>query len=124
MNTEELNVWIAEKLGWSCSYRNGDMWSVQHNGVEVYSSHEPASLLDALMRHAPNFTSDLNDAHEMEKSLEPLIQREKYPEILAQVVAEHEGFRSNGLPLPSFHLVTATAHQRCLAFYRTMGGKE
>ena len=57
----------------------------------------------------PDYLNDLNAVHEAEKMLEVIDGRERYPEILARVVSKQEGFRSNGIPLPEWHRVTATA---------------
>jgi hypothetical protein len=70
---------------------------------------------------APNYHGDLNAMHEAEQTLEPLINRLKFPEVLAQVVSKQEGFRANGIPLPEWHRVHATAAQRAEAFLKTIG---
>lgn len=69
----------------------------------------------------PDYLNDLNAVHEAEKMLEVIDGRERYPEILAQVVSKQEGFRSNGIPLPEWHRVTATAAQRTKALLLTLG---
>ena len=85
------------------------------------NEHINIAIADASGLSWVDYCNDLNAMHEVESTLDVILGRLKFPEILAQVASRHEGFRSNGLPLPEWHRTHATARQRAEAFLRTIG---
>lgn len=73
---------------------------------------------------APDYPNDLNAIREAVYALEPVFERPHYVLQLRRIVARDEGFLTNGLQLPDWHLVNANAKQRCEAFIATMSTEE
>jgi hypothetical protein len=108
MTPNEIDKRIATACGWT------HVWDADASCVGDNPTNNA-------FEKVPNYHGDLNAMHEAEQTLEPLINRLKFPEVLARVVSKKEGFRTNGIPLPEWHRVHATAAQRAEAFLRTIG---
>lgn len=123
MTDEQINIAIAESLGWKVRWQNqggaptlenkpaGHCWAVwtNPNGWGLDSNYDPI--------FPPNYTSDLNACHEFEQTLggNPLIynQQDFYTRELGLIVKQ-------GLA-ECWTIATATACQRCEAYLRTIG---
>jgi len=112
MTDEQINIAIAESLGWhSKSGANGgvkwvDKDGIGRNGGGLYGYGYNDELK---LSHLPNYTSDMNAMHEAEKVL-TAEQRRSYVNCIFNLpVSECE---SNTF---------ATAAQRAKAFLRTIG---
>lgn len=120
MTKDEIRIEVAKALGWEVEAYDSGMCFMPDG------SRVPMSLM-------PDFVSDLNACHEMEKTLD-MNQLYDYGENLARLVQRAEielekslGFRKtndNSLFIPNGHgwfaIASATALQRCEAFLRTL----
>jgi hypothetical protein len=109
---EQLNrmrVKCAELCGWSIGISDGlSNWHQKHG---LWSrTHEPMSGI-------PDYPRDLNAMHEAENTLSPIGSRPEFIVQLRIIVAKHEGF--GVCTVPEWHVLTAQAWQRCLAFILT-----
>ena len=114
MTDEQINIAIAESLGWKVRWQNqggaptlenkpaGHCWAVWTNpnrwGLD--SNYDPI--------FPPNYTSDMNAIHEAEALIIKLGHRaiRTYEDLLQKQIA---------------NIVFATARQRCEAYLRTIG---
>ena len=123
MTTEEMRIEIAKFRGWRRS-TYGKEGNLAVGGFPVWVDPE-GNMFDDYSDSGsypfPNYPEDLNAMHECVQILEPIIHRKKYPEILKKIVAKKEGFITNDLPLPDWHLINANAIQRAEAFLRVLG---
>ena len=91
MTDEQINIAIAESLGWKLLANN--RWT------------RPCGFYADL----PNYTADLNACHELEKTLEGMNQ-------ISYLAKLHENNH-----YCSWGGTCATARQRCEAYLRTLG---
>lgn len=116
MSTEEMNRKIAEACGLKKTTKCGDCYGTGYCGSEM--DHEPCDKCKATgkvephFENLPDYCNDLNACHEAEKILNGENQRREYVYHLA------------GLMKPGEFTVLAPAHQRALAFLRTLSPSE
>lgn len=103
MTNEEINIAIAESMGWDVAFDTLCNITPDHNGEPVIEPIEPL----------PNYTSDLNACHEFEKVL--YIQNETAQQAQKRVFYEMLLYDFDN------HPIHATARQRCVAYLRTIG---
>lgn len=126
MTDEQINIAIAESLGWKVRWQNqggaptlenkpaGHCWAVwtNPNGWGLDSNYDPI--------FPPNYTSDLNACHELEKMLDDKQLARYAQQIIGSArrkmnIPDHESH----YPVP--FIISATARQRCEAYLRTLG---
>ena len=120
MTDQQINIAIAESLGWhSKSGANGgvkwvDKDGIGRNGGGLYGYGYNDELK---LSHLPDYTSDLNACHEFENVLD-LQACGEYARWLRDVVLVE-----TKLPWDygSFAHIHATARQRCEAYLKTIG---
>ena len=124
MTDEQINIAIAESLGWKVRWQNqggapalenkpaGHCWAVwtNPNGWGLDSNYDPI--------FPPNYTSDLNACHECVKTLTDA-QRTTYREHLSKIWTRDYNSRCGLFPRHD-DSVNATARQRCEAYLRTI----
>jgi hypothetical protein len=115
MTTDEQIIAIAKVCGWRkgdfrASWCHPDNWSAAKNGAYgVWVSQDKL----------PNYPSDLNACHEMEKMLN-YEQAELFEDSLCDIAKSANDVLENPLQSKSF-IFHATAAQRAEAFLRTLG---
>lgn len=117
MTPQEINIAIAESLGWkylkniitpSRSFNGaqsmGDCWQ-RPDGDRGYGDYEP-----------PNYCNDLNAMHEVEKSItDPRKMLDYFNHLARYNDPDARSIQD------SFNIITATALQRAEAYLRTIG---
>lgn len=123
MTNEQINIAIAESLGWKVRWQNkggapalenkpaGHCWAVwtNTNGCGLDSNYDPI--------FPPNYTADLNACHEFEKTLDDDLDLD-YSGNLESVTGTRWG-ANNSYDMSKYR--SATACQRCEAYLRTIG---
>ncbi len=105
MTNKEINVAIAEHLGWqryADAADGGECWHKTHEGYR---------------KNPPNYAGDLNACAQFEESLVRTDKRTLYLDHLYAIVC---GDRAQKWEREWF-TVAAKAHQRCEAFLRAIG---
>ena len=108
MTKEQINIAIAESLGWSIFHRNdkGEIKSWKHPDGSIWQ--EPWVPL--------RFTEDLNAMHEVEKSIiDPRKMLDYFNHLSRYNDPDARSIQD------SFNIITATALQRAEAYLRTIG---
>ena len=108
MTKEQINIAIAESLGWSIFYRNdkGEIKSWKHPDGSIWQ--EPWVPL--------RFIEDLNAMHEVEKSItDPRKMLDYFNHLSRYNDPDARSIQD------SFNIITATAAQRAEAYLRTIG---
>jgi len=108
MTKEQINIAIAESLGWSIFHRNdkGEIKSWKHPDGSIWQ--EPWVPL--------RFTEDLNAIHEAEKSItDPRKMLDYFNHLSRYNDPDARSIQD------SFNIITATAAQRAEAYLRTIG---
>lgn len=115
MTDEQINIAIAESLGWTnCRLvikgaGGGTRYPTAH-GMPPNRKYESS---------CPNYTSDLNACHECVRSL-TYEQRTTYREHLSKIWTRDYNSRCGLFPRHD-DSVNATARQRCEAYLKTIG---
>lgn len=105
MTDEQINIAIAESLGWeSCGMASSGK-------LMGYKTEE--------WEQVPNYTADLNACHECVRTLTDA-QRTTYREHLSKIWTRDYNSRCGLFP-PHDDSVNATARQRCESYLRTLG---
>lgn len=129
MTDEQINIAIAESLGWKVRWQNqggaptlenkpaGHCWAVwtNPNGWGLDSNYDPI--------FPPNYTSDLNACHEFERML-TIKQSSDYVWNLNHyhpTATIHDFDDLTEMRTEAFKIVNATARQRCEAYLITLG---
>jgi hypothetical protein len=113
MTDEQINIAIAESLGWTnCRLvikgaGGGTRYPTAH-GMPPNRKYEAS---------CPNYTADLNACHEFEKTLDDDLDLD-YSENLESVTGTRWG-ANNSYDMSKYR--SATARQRCEAYLRTLG---
>ena len=103
MTDEQINIAIAESLGWKLLANN--RWT------------RPCGIYADL----PNYTADLNACHEFESEIIYSNDRlpKKYTQQIKSAICREAGVKKAQM---DFDLcITATARQRCEAYLKTIG---
>ena len=117
MTDEQINIAIAESLGWTnCRLvikgaGGGTRYPTAH-GMPPNRKYESS---------CPNYTSDLNACHEFESEIIYSNDRlpKKYTQQIKSAICREAGVKKAQM---DFDLcITATARQRCEAYLRTLG---
>ena len=103
MTDQQINIAIAESLGWT---------NINHGTVQ-YTARMPNGKWDII----PNYTSDLNACHELEKTLDDELDLD-YSINLESVTGTRWG-ANNSYDMSKYR--SATARQRCEAYLKTIG---
>lgn len=116
MTPEQIRVAVAEELGWRVV--EGTLAFPPKTLIDEWLASLPKEQADQVMAvdycEIPNYDSDLNACHEMEKMLKDT-ERVKYGGVL------HEMYNKSDTGLtchPCYFALTATPLQRCEAFLR------
>jgi len=109
MSPEKQRIAIATACGWK------NFNSASHEGALQYGQPPNARHNSCLL---PDYLSDLNACHEMEKGLD-YEQCEAFSTTLADIVHAANREKDYGVPW-AFARIHATAAQRCEAFLRTL----
>lgn len=113
MKPELINQRIAEKCGWKYHKYQADVGEGRFEELEVYVDKNGCHYTSI-----PNYFSDLNACHEMEKTLTDG-EWERFDLTLDEIV-----YRERDPSKNRYRRCSATAPQRCEAFLRTVGGWE
>jgi hypothetical protein len=116
MTDEQINIAIAESLGWTnCRLAikgagGGTRYPTAH-GMPPNRKYESS---------CPNYTADLNACHELEKTLDDKQLARYAQQIIGSArrkmnIPDHESH----YPVP--FIISATARQRCEAYLKTIG---
>lgn len=106
MTDEQINIAIAESLGWKYETRRMMGYGGMSSATAYYWTKNGS------IGEIPNYTADLNACHEFEKKLS-LKDRNVYTSWLYE--------SSLNLGLATWESAHATARQRCEAYLRTIG---
>lgn len=123
MTDEQINIAIAESLGWhSKSGANGgvkwvDKDGIGRNGGGLYGYGYNDELK---LSHLPDYTSDLNVCHEFEKTLDDK-QLARYAQQIIGSARREMNIPDHESHYPVPFIISATARQRCEAYLRTIG---
>ena len=108
MTNEEINIAIAESLGWTYISQRC-MWGLPPNAIDDGT--------ERCLRHFPNYAADLNACHEFVKTLSD-DQRREY--ILRLCLGDD--WRKGEINMQScIYAESALPKDRCEAYLRTIG---
>lgn len=112
MTTEQINIKIAEACGWR--FITKDSFNQELCGIPPDEEAKDRNLMDL-----PNYHSDLNACHDMERTLTDA-QAQLHFDNLRQVTGST--LETLGVIYGNCHFLmyNATAPQRCEAFLRTL----
>lgn len=122
MTKQELNIAIAKERGFTVAFRGEEHWmpfelkNAEGKVVKCTNSEHMA------WKCAPDYTTDLNAMHEVEKELSPKLSRE-YMQYLSRVIVKDDKDiywedSAGSIQTYTFH---ATAVQRTEAYLRVKG---
>ena len=106
MNNQQINIAIAESLGWT---------NINHGTVQ-YTARMPNGKWDII----PNYTSDLNACHELEKTLDDK-QLARYAQQIIGSARREMNIPDHESHYPVPFIISATASQRCENYLKTIG---
>lgn len=110
MTTQQINIAIAESLGWHHFIINDE-----YGNDRALRPGQEFSM-GCIFTDIPNYTADLNAMHEVEKTLS-LDERDKYYSHLWNICDKMHRMASVG----GWLVPTATALQRAEVYLRTIG---
>lgn len=105
MTNAEINIAIAEYCGWQILEPEVHPCIIYHWAIKP----------DGSKRISPDYCNDLNEMHEVEKTLNDPIQQSFYAEYLGDCNSFEKG------EYPTFRFVNSTAKERAIAFLKTIG---
>ena len=108
MTDEQINIAIAESLGWT---EISDWKAAGINGL-----HPSGQWTEVI----PNYTADLNACHEFEKTLDDK-QLARYAQQIIGSARREMNIPDHESHYPVPFIISATARQRCEAYLITLG---